>query len=301
MCQGPLRWSSRSMRAGQSRVQSRVPGEDLELVSRAPAVLVSAKGFPVSAVRRLLEELRRRLVGRVQVGDQDGTLAILTGQPAVPAVDPTFVVLAQAREGVVHAQPQRAFDGAAAGEGAADVRCWRGLDPQWQADWRCRRSSAVQKRRWRAARDARCGHALTVGGRGTVAILLVGRRPPTLAATARTSFSRRCLSGGRCTVGTGSRNRRGRKARNNPWRWRGAGPPRPWLGFLFPGSVDHLVTPERVGHVCRHPNVVVRHVVVRHRSQHAQPTTPNRERKEGNEQSQRKKQLKETKNCASKE
>ena len=51
-----------------------------------------------------------------------------------------------------------------------NVRSWRRQDPKLQADWRYRRSSAVpRRRRWRAARDPRCGHALIAGSRGTVA------------------------------------------------------------------------------------------------------------------------------------
>ena len=100
-------------------MQARVPEEDLELVSWALAVLVSSKGFPVVAVRRLLEKLRMRLVSRVQVGDQGGTPAIRTGQLAVRAVDPVVVVLAQVRKGLVHAQPHWAIDGAEAGQSAA--------------------------------------------------------------------------------------------------------------------------------------------------------------------------------------
>ena len=63
-----------------------------------------------------------------------------------------------------------AIDGAEPRECAADVRSWRRLDPSWQADWRCRRRSAVRRRRrWRAARNPRCGHVLSSGGRGMAA------------------------------------------------------------------------------------------------------------------------------------
>ena len=41
-----------------------------------------------------------------------------------PAVNPAFVVLAKARERVVHAQPHWAIDGAEPRECAADVRSW---------------------------------------------------------------------------------------------------------------------------------------------------------------------------------
>ena len=97
-----------------------------------------------------------------------------------------------------------------------------------------------------------------------VATVFVGKRPPTSAAAPRAHLSRRCPCVGRCTFGNGSRTRRGCKARNHPWAWEGAGPPRPWLTLFLPERVDHLVTPERVGHECRHPDVVVCH-----ESQHA--------------------------------
>ena len=38
----------------------------------------------------------------------------------------------------------------------------------------------------------------------------------------------------------------------------GRHPPRPWLALPFPERVDHLVTPERVGHECRLPKTTRR-------------------------------------------
>ena len=107
--------------------RTRVPGDPLELVSRAPAVFVRAKSFFVGAARKLLQKLRRRLVGGVQVGDQGSSLASHAGQLGKPAANPTFVVLAKARARAVHAQPQR--EGAEPSECAADVRGWRRLVP----------------------------------------------------------------------------------------------------------------------------------------------------------------------------
>ena len=76
--------------------------------------------------------------------DQSGTLAIRARQPAVPAVDPVFVVIAQAREGVVNAEPKRAFNRTKITECAAGVRGWRRLDPRWQSDRWGRRHTNVR-------------------------------------------------------------------------------------------------------------------------------------------------------------
>ena len=98
---------------------------------------------------RLLEELRRRLVSRVKVRDQSGTHAIRARQPAVPAVDPVFVVIAQAHEGVVNAEPKREFHRTKTSECAAGVRGWRRLDPRWQSDrWGRRHTNVRVRRRW---------------------------------------------------------------------------------------------------------------------------------------------------------
>ena len=78
---------------------------------------------------RLLLFLWRWLAGGVQVGTQGCLSTSRLRQLRTPAVNPTFVVLAKAREGVVHAQPHRAIDGAAPGDGTADVRGWRREDP----------------------------------------------------------------------------------------------------------------------------------------------------------------------------
>ena len=169
------------------------------------------------------------------MGDQGSLSARLARQLRTPAVNPTFVVLAKAREGVAHAQPHRAIDGAEPGEGAADVRGWRREDPWWQGDWPCRRNSAVQRRRrWGAARDPRCGHALTEGGISMMAIDLVGRRPPTSAASPR---ARLCRSGGRCITKTDGRTRKSYRAQNHPWVCEDAGTPRSWLALLLRWNV----------------------------------------------------------------
>ena len=109
-------------------------------------------------------KIRRRLAGRVKVGYQGGTLGGIARPPGTPAINPTFVILAKARESVVHKQPQRTTDVTEPSECAADVRSRRRLGPRWQAGWWCRRSSAVRRRRRRgAARDTWCGGALTAG------------------------------------------------------------------------------------------------------------------------------------------
>ena len=130
-CHGPF-----EVRSQQARIltscRSRVPGEDLKLVSLTPIALIRTKSRPTRTTRR------RRFPICVKVRNGSGVPACRAGLLGAPSIHPVLVILAMASRGVVNTEPQRAVDWR---KRAVGIRDGNRPKPWWQANWRGQNST----------------------------------------------------------------------------------------------------------------------------------------------------------------